>query len=82
MAEPVGGTPLSPLRLKPVHEVPTVKVTVPPWPVEAPANPVPQSNVSAVPVAPAGTVEALLSEETTKLKIDPETLSHLLAPLD
>jgi hypothetical protein len=27
-------------------------------------------------------VEALLSEETTKLKIDPETLSHLLAPLD
>ena len=27
-------------------------------------------------------VEALLSEETTKLKIDPETLSHLLAPLE
>lgn len=26
-------------------------------------------------------VEALLSEETSKLKIDPETLSHLLAPL-
>ena len=27
-------------------------------------------------------VEALLSEETTRLKIDPETLSHLLAPLE
>jgi superfamily II DNA or RNA helicase len=27
-------------------------------------------------------VEALLSEETTKLKIDAETLSHLLSPLD
>ena len=27
-------------------------------------------------------VEALLSEETAKLRIDPETLSHLLAPLD
>jgi hypothetical protein len=27
-------------------------------------------------------VEALLSEETTKLKIDADTLSHLLAPLD
>ena len=27
-------------------------------------------------------VEALLSEETSKLKIDPETLSHLLAPLE
>jgi superfamily II DNA or RNA helicase len=27
-------------------------------------------------------VEALLSEETSKLKIDAETLSHLLAPLD
>lgn len=27
-------------------------------------------------------VEALLSEETSKLKIDPETLSHLLAPLN
>ncbi len=26
-------------------------------------------------------VEALLSEETSKLKIDPETLSHLLSPL-
>lgn len=26
-------------------------------------------------------VEALLSEETSKLRIDPETLSHLLAPL-
>lgn len=30
----------------------------------------------------AALVEALLSEETTKLKIDAETLSHLLAPLD
>jgi ERCC4-related helicase len=29
----------------------------------------------------AALVEALLSDETTKLKIDPETLSHLLAPL-
>jgi ERCC4-related helicase len=27
-------------------------------------------------------IEALLSEETSKLKIDSETLSHLLAPLD
>ncbi|GAA5130346.1 DEAD/DEAH box helicase [Luteolibacter yonseiensis] len=27
-------------------------------------------------------VEALLSEETSKLRIDPETLSHLLAPLE
>jgi superfamily II DNA or RNA helicase len=30
----------------------------------------------------AALVEALLSEETTKLKIDAETLSHLLSPLD
>jgi len=29
----------------------------------------------------AALVEALLSEETSKLKIDAETLSHLLAPL-
>ncbi len=29
----------------------------------------------------AGLVEALLSEETSKLRIDPETLGHLLAPL-
>lgn len=30
----------------------------------------------------AALVEALLSEETTRLKIDAETLSHLLSPLD
>ena len=30
----------------------------------------------------AALVEALLSEETTKLRIDAETLSHLLSPLD
>jgi superfamily II DNA or RNA helicase len=30
----------------------------------------------------AALVEALLSEETTQLKIDAETLSHLLSPLD
>jgi SNF2-related domain/Helicase conserved C-terminal domain len=30
----------------------------------------------------AALVEALLSEETTKLKMDAETLGHLLAPLD
>jgi hypothetical protein len=30
----------------------------------------------------SGLVEALLSEETSKLKIDAETLSHLLAPLE
>jgi len=30
----------------------------------------------------AALVEALLSEETSKLKIDAETLSHLLSPLD
>ena len=30
----------------------------------------------------AALVEALLSEETTKLKIDAETLSQLLAPLE
>ena len=30
----------------------------------------------------AALVEALLSEDTTKLKIDAETLSHLLSPLD
>ena len=30
----------------------------------------------------AALVEALLSEETSKLRIDAETLSHLLAPLD
>ncbi|WP_193213444.1 DEAD/DEAH box helicase [Luteolibacter marinus] len=30
----------------------------------------------------AALVEALLSDETAKLKIDPETLSHLLAPLE
>jgi hypothetical protein len=29
----------------------------------------------------SGLVEALLSEETSKLKIDPETLGHLLAPI-
>ncbi len=29
----------------------------------------------------SGLVEALLSEETSKLRIDPETLGHLLAPL-
>jgi SNF2 family DNA or RNA helicase len=29
----------------------------------------------------ASLVEALLSEETTKLKVDAETLSHLFAPL-
>ena len=29
----------------------------------------------------SGLVEALLSEETSKLKIDPETLGHLLAPV-
>jgi len=30
----------------------------------------------------SGLVEALLSEETSKLKIDPETLGHLLAPIE
>jgi SNF2 family DNA or RNA helicase len=30
----------------------------------------------------AALVEALLSDETSKLRIDAETLSHLLAPLD
>lgn len=30
----------------------------------------------------SGLVEALLSEETSKLRIDPETLGHLLAPID